>query len=268
MSFARFGFAAPGKPVKVAGVAKPPEIELRTGERIAILYEDRSVIALDKPRGWILAPASWQRTARNLQLALVSSMRAGDYWARSRRLKFVRFIHRLDAETSGILLLARSPGALSAMGTLFESGAMKKTYWAVVSGVPQQEEWRCELQLAADPAQRGKMKADTRRGKPAETIFRVLEVRGDRALIAARPLTGRTHQIRVHLAAAGHPVLGDQLYGTGGESRGRREEGLALRAISLRYQDPFTRREVAIEAPADEFLREYGFEPRHGAQRI
>jgi 23S rRNA-/tRNA-specific pseudouridylate synthase len=79
-------------------------IELPTGEEIPVLYEDRSVLAIDKPRGWMLAPASWQKTGRNLQAALESSIRAGDFWARSRGLKFLRFVHRLDAGTSGVLL--------------------------------------------------------------------------------------------------------------------------------------------------------------------
>lgn len=115
-------------------MAKAREIELADGTRIPILYEDRSVLAIDKPPGWMLAPTSWDRTERNLQRALESSVAAGDFWARSRNLKYSRFVHRLDAETSGVLLLAKSVGTLKAFQRLFETRRMKKVYLAVVQG--------------------------------------------------------------------------------------------------------------------------------------
>src|SRR5580765_4974816 len=91
-------------------VPKSNCVTLPTGEEIAILYEDRSVLAIDKPRNWMLVPFSWQRTNRNLQAALTSSIAARDFWARSRNLRFLRFIHRLDADTTGVLLFGKSPG--------------------------------------------------------------------------------------------------------------------------------------------------------------
>ena len=109
-------------------MAKSDAIELPTGERIPILYEDRSVLAIDKPRGWMLVPFSWQKTDRNLQAAIASSIAARDFWARSRNLKYLRSIHRLDADTSGVLLFARSPGATRTYGELFESRKMEKVY--------------------------------------------------------------------------------------------------------------------------------------------
>src|SRR5579863_9431459 len=135
------------------GMAKPKNIDLNDGEiLIPILYEDRSVLALDKPGGWMLAPDSWDRTGRNLQLALQSSLNAGDFWARSRNLKYLRFVHRLDAETTGIILFAKSPGALSAYSELFEERRVEKLYLAVIEGVPKQIRWTCNLPLQADPA--------------------------------------------------------------------------------------------------------------------
>jgi len=268
-------------------------IELPGREPIPILYGDRSVLAIDKPRGWMLLPVSWQNTGRNLQAALNSSIAARDFWSRSRGIKFLRYLHRLDGDTSGILLLGRSPGAVETYSGLFESRRMDKTYLAVVTGRPRQTEWTCRLKLAPDPRQTGRMKVDAREGKDAETHFRVLQTcetpggspdfgvrrhvgalkSGDTSpqskpglparppgppelvLVECKPLTGRTHQIRVHLAESGLPIVGDELYG-------RKEAGLelGLRAVRLVYTDPFTRRRVDIQAPTEKFLREYGFD--------
>ena len=236
-------------------MAKPNFIELPNGDRLAILYEDRSVIAVDKPYGWMLAPDSWKHTNRNLQTVLRRSMEYGDFWARSRNLKFIRFIHRLDVETTGVLLLARTPGTLNALSRLFETRQMEKIYWAVAEGVPAQKEWTCRLSLAADPKRPDRIIVDRKKGRGAETIFRVLEARSGRVLIEARPLTGRTHQLRVHLAESGLPVCGDILYG----HATAKQQPLALRAVALSYRDPFTRRPVRIKAPTDDFLRANGF---------
>ena len=238
-------------------MSRPDRIELPGVEPIPILYEDRSVLAIDKPRGWMLVPFSWQKTDRNLQAALVSSIAAGDFWARSRGLKFLRCAHRLDAETTGILLLAKSMGGLDAYGNLFENRRMDKAYLAIVHGWPKHEEWICHLKLAQDPNRIGRMKIDSRRGKAAETRFRVLQSLDAFTLIKAQPLTGRTHQIRVHLAEAGLPVVGDELYGP---RLARSAPGLGLRAVQLAYADPFTRRRVEIRAPVDEFVRAFGFD--------
>jgi len=249
-------------------VTRPRYIELGEGpslSRMPILYEDRSVIAIDKPAGWMLVPFTWQRTQRNLQAAIASSIAAGDFWARSRNLKFLRHIHRLDAETTGILLLARSPGALRTLSDLFKSRTMEKAYLAVVQGRPGRDEWTCRTKVGPDPKQVGRMRLDPQSGQEAETAFRVIGHTDSRTLIEARPITGRTHQIRLHLIEAGFPVLGDPLYGH--ESSSGRLESLprkypmALRAIHLAYLDPFLRRPVAIHAPQGEFLESYRFGP-------
>ncbi len=279
-------------------MAKPKFIELENaGILIPIVYEDRSVLALDKPAGWMLAPDSWDRTGRNLQLALQSSMNAGDFWARSRNLKFLRFIHRLDAETTGITLFARSPGALRAYSALFEERRVEKYYLAVVHGVPKPPRWTCALSLIPDPGMKGRMRTilpgdpadapkraprraatnndmdsesdlDPQEGvydpaapKDAETHFQVLEALANTALVEARPTTGRTHQIRSHLGASGHPVVGDPLYGNDQPAASKGRQRLALRAVKLAFQDPFQKRMIYIQAPVEEFIREYGFDP-------
>ena len=215
------------------------------------------MIAVDKPRGWMLVPVSWQKTARNLQAAINSSIAARDFWARSRGLKFLRYVHRLDADTSGILLFAKSLGAVQTYSDLFESRQMEKLYLAVVAGRRKESEWTCRLKLAPDPKRTGRMKVDNRNGKSAETHFQAVSEMSGLTLIECRPITGRTHQIRVHLAEAGLPIIGDELYG-------RRDSDLplALRAVRLAYADPFTWRRVDIRASLENFLKEYGFDSK------
>jgi len=139
------------------------------------------------------------------------------------------------------------------MGDLFESRQMKKRYLAVVDGVPPQRDWKCEASIAPDPKEHGRMILSPG-GKEASTRFVVLDTRADRTLLEAQPLTGRTHQIRLHLVAAGFPIIGDDLYGKPSKMP------LALRAVELAYADPFTRRPVRIRARSDEFLKEFGFQ--------
>ena len=132
---------------------------------------------------------------------------------------------------------------------------MEKTYLAVVEGSPREKEWTCELPIGPDPKNFGKMRVDhTEEGKASETHFRVLLSHERFTLIEASPLTGRTHQIRLHLAESGSPIMCDEIYG-------RVEKGfrLGLRAVRLAYTDPFTKKRVEIRAPTERFLREYGF---------
>jgi RluA family pseudouridine synthase len=252
-------------------VAKPPYIELGSGERLPIVYEDRSVIVIDKPTGWMLVPFSWQDTPLNLQAAIESSIAEGKFWAKSRNIKYLRSAHRLDAETSGLLLLAKSRGALDTLGRLFGDRRIHKSYLVVVQGVPKQNVWKCTRPIGPDPASHGRVRIDPAKGKPAETAFQLVattesQERDRTALLMAWPVTGRTHQIRVHLASDGLPVLGDALYGPrplqnpGRPSQGKGGFTMALRAVALAYRDPFTGRQVAVEAPIEGFLRHFGYE--------
>lgn len=240
---------------------KPPFIELPDAEPIPILFEDRSVIAIDKPPGWMLVPHSWQRTDRNLQAAIQSSIAAGHFWARSRNLKFLRFIHRLDADTTGVMLFGKSFGAVETFGELFETRRMEKRYLAIVHGVPRDAQWTRTDRLGPDPQVNGRIRVDPRDGKDCETHFRVLQTKDRLALVEAHPTTGRQHQIRVHLLASGHAILGDPLYGPSAQQPPRQRPPLALRAVELSYRDPFTKRPIRILAPTDNWLRERGFEP-------
>jgi 23S rRNA pseudouridine1911/1915/1917 synthase len=240
----------------------PDYLELGRGRnalRIPILYEDRSALVIDKPAGWMLAPTDWRRTGRNLAAAILSSIRGGDFWARSRNLKFLRFVHRLDADTTGLVLFGKSRGALEAYSGLFESRLVTKTYLAVVTGKPRQEEWTCRQEIGPAAGGPGRMRIDLRHGREAETRFKVLATRGVWSLLEARPLTGRTHQIRLHLVSAGCPVVGDELYEGSRRNPARPDYPLALRAVGLAYRQPFTKAPVTIAAPAEDFKRAFGF---------
>lgn len=235
-------------------MAKPTHITLPGCDPIPILYEDRSVLAIDKPPGWMLVPFSWQRTSRNLQAALSSSIAAGHFWARSRGLTALQHVHRLDAETSGVLLFAKSTGASRTYADLFEERRMEKVYLAVTNQKPPEESWICRDPIAPVEGDYGRMELDIT-GKESETAFRVVASSPRRYLIEARPMTGRTHQIRLHLTAVDCAIEGDELYGepSGGP--------MGLRAVGLAYHDPFTRKPVAIRAPVEGFLKDFGFEP-------
>jgi 23S rRNA pseudouridine1911/1915/1917 synthase len=238
-----------------SGVAKPDQFELPDGTRISILHEDRGVIAIDKPAGWMLGPDDAEHHERNLHRALVEEIEEGAWWATSRNLKFLRFVHRLDAPTTGVLLLSKSQGAMAAFSRVFAERSVKKAYLAVTDVVPKEKSWVCREPLGPDPLEHGKHRVDYPAGKEAETHFEVLQAREHRALVLARPVTGRTHQIRLHLAHSGCPVTGDILYG-------RRDMfGLALRAIRLEYPDPFLKRQTVIVAPVVDFCLRHGFDP-------
>jgi len=258
-------------------VPKPKVIELNDGSTIPILFENRSVLAIDKPAGWMLVPFTWQKTNRNLHAAIVASIASGKFWATSRGLRYLCHIHRLDTDTTGILLLAKSRGALDTIGDLFEERRVAKRYLAVVDGVPPRPTWISRCKLAQDEDRIGRVKVDPKGGKDAETHFLLLGSKDGRSLVEARPVTGRTHQIRVHLANDGWPVQGDLLYGrpvrrpvpatsreaASGDRETRRgpKPPLALRAIDLGYTDPFTHTKVAIHAPFEPFVRAHGFDP-------
>lgn len=236
-------------------MARPDRIQLADGTSIPILYEDRTVLAVDKPVGWMLVPYNWDKTGRNLQLAISSAILGGAFWARSRNLRFLKYVHRLDAETTGILLFGKSPGAVRSLGELFESRRMRKRYLAVVRGSPKQEQWVCQARLGPEPKDHGRHRVDPQ-GKEAETAFKVLERKNGLALLEARPVTGRTHQIRLHLEHAGLPIVGDTLYGTP-EDRARRNPLMALRAVELEFEEPFQRRRIRITAPTEEFVEQF-----------
>ena len=237
-------------------------IHLADDTQIPILYEDRAILAIDKPPGWTLGPsaASWHH--RHIQAALESSMHSGAFWARSRNLRFLRHLHRLDAPTSGILLFAKTLGSIRPWSELFANQQIRKTYLAVALGIPEKKLWVREDPLR--PALDHSRQEVSHAGKPSKTEFQFLGSHNNLSLVIARPHTGRTHQIRVHLLASGHPIVGDELYfdGESPSPSPSEEFPLGLRAIELASQDPFTRRPIRIRASLEPFLKAFGFSSR------
>jgi RluA family pseudouridine synthase len=155
--------------------------------------------------------------------------------------------HRLDRDTSGCLALGRHRRALKRLGRLFEEKRAGKTYWAVVAGVPGAARGRIDRPIAKVTGPRGwRMRLDDRAGRPAVTDWEVLASDGVRSWLALTPRTGRTHQLRLHLADAGWPILGDGLYGAGAG----RDGALLLHARALTLPMEAAKSPVYVEAPA------------------
>jgi len=255
-----FTFSIRGEPDGIPAVRLPP-----------IVYEDESIIAFDKPSGLLVAPDRWDKTREYLMRGV-----------HERFGRQVANVHRIDADTSGVLLCAKTKPALDFLSGQFQSKTAEKVYHAIVSVLPADaamkggDPVRSEIgtlpaafsmhqALAENERRPGRMRlVRGRGGKPSETQFRTLESLGVFAFVECRPFTGRTHQIRLHLAAAGAPVLNDRLYGDPRVElrlsdlkrryKGREKERpligrLALHASALTITHPETRERITIEAP-------------------
>ena len=170
-----------------------------------VIEQDRAAILLNKPPG--LATQGGTKTTDHVD-GLLDAFTRGDE-------QRPRLVHRLDKDTSGVLLVARTPGSAAFFSKRFAGRSAKKVYWALVVGVPEIYEGVIEAPLAKQPGTGGeKMHVDDENGAPATTRYRVVERAGHAAAwVELQPLTGRTHQLRVHMAAIGHPIVGDGKYG-------------------------------------------------------
>lgn len=210
-------------------MVKPLRQRMRS--EIRIIYQDEALLAIDKPAGLHTLPDGYNPNLPHVRGLLESEF--GRLW----------FVHRLDRMTSGVLLLARNAEAHRNLNTQFEQHLVRKIYHALVIGSPAWQETTSSLPLRTNVGHRHRTVVDVRHGKPAVTHLRVLKRFEQNALVQAAPETGRTHQIRAHLAALGHPLLGDVLYG-GGIS----PDGMFLHARSLEIDHPLTGVRLRLEA--------------------
>ncbi len=208
-----------------------------------VLYRDALMLVIDKPAGLPVHPGP---KGGETLFHHLDSLRFG----LPRRPEAA---HRLDKDTSGCLVLGRHPKAIARLNELFRKNEVDKVYWAVVEGGPDEDEGRIDLALAPKSPDRGWwMKVDPK-GQPSLTQWRVLGRGEGLALLELRPVTGRTHQLRVHCAAMDFPILGDPIYGTAPRFHG---PGLHLHARSVTVPLYPKKPPITVEAPAPAHMRE------------
>jgi len=258
--------------IRLRGTAARASYRVRGGERVTIelppplpaglvpealplhiLHEDAELIVLNKAPGMTVHPGAGARQG-TLVHALLHHCRDLSGVGGVERPGIV---HRLDRDTSGALVVAKTDAAHRALAAQFKARAVTKVYEALVWGRPARRQGIIDAPIGRHPTARVKM-AITPRGRPARSDYRVARDLGEVSLLEVRPATGRTHQLRVHLAALGHPILGDRVYG---RSRGgppsdprlaralARYAGLALHARRIGFTHPGTGARVEFEAP-------------------
>jgi 23S rRNA pseudouridine1911/1915/1917 synthase len=259
-----------GKPVKLSKkVRRGDRIELRwqagheeklEAENISldILYEDQRVVVVNKEQGMVVHPGAGnpRATLANALLyrRLLKERFPADSWQAGNRTGIV---HRLDKDTSGVIIAAWDEQALAFLSAQFKAGTVKKRYVAIVHGVPPSE-GVIDSAITRDPKNRKRFTVAQSGGKPALTRYRLIRSWGAYSLLLVLPRTGRTHQIRVHLKSIGHPVAGDPIYGPGGNGRSSGcTPSLMLHAYSLEITLPGQAGPSLFKAPLPSRFRAF-----------
>jgi len=231
-----------------------PEIDLEPEPiPLAVLYEDEALIAIDKPPGMVVhpAPGNWSGTFVNALLYHCRSLQEGRVGSRLRP----GIVHRLDKETSGVLVAAKTEQAHRALVSLFSEREVKKEYCAICVGNPGSG--TITTRIGRHPLQRKQMASLEEGGREAVTRFETIAHDASLSVVRAFPLTGRTHQIRVHLKAKNAPILGDPLYGSAGRNKKFGAPRLLLHAEKLAFPHPVTGAPVLLEAPLPDDIKKY-----------
>ncbi|WP_169545380.1 pseudouridine synthase [Sneathiella aquimaris] len=204
---------------------------------IPIVYEDEFLIVANKPSGLLSVPGRGE----DKQDCLISRVQ--------RTHPTALIVHRLDMETSGLIMLALSPEIHKALSISFQCRTINKQYHAIVDGHPEQSEGTIDLPLIADWPNRPRQKVDFDVGKPSVTHWKLVDkIKGDSSRVELTPITGRSHQLRVHMLSIGHPILGDSLYGDReGQQKASR---LLLHACSLGFSHPVKKQPIIVSDPA------------------
>ena len=225
-----------------------------------ILFEDEWIIALNKVSGTVVHPVG-----QHVNDTIVSALHVRHHQQERPGQVPPMIVHRLDRDTSGVLVLAKDEQVRKQLGMDFETRRMRKMYLAVADGVVEHDQWIIDEPIGPDPSGRHKAAmACVPDGKPSLTEVEVLEKHPRHSIVRCRPHTGRQHQIRVHLSHVGHPILCDQLYGTRGPLRAgdlddrhpapdiELLDRQALHAEALDFQHPITQRLIRLRAPLPE----------------
>jgi 23S rRNA pseudouridine1911/1915/1917 synthase len=234
-----------GDSVEVQPTGAPPLTAAPEDIPLAVLYEDADVIAIDKPAGMVVHAGAGVHSG-----TLVNAL-LHRFGALSRAGGDDRpgIVHRLDRYTSGVLLVARHDAAHRALAAQFSGRSIEKVYLALVHGAAPADRGRIEKPIMRDPARRVRMTARLSRGRAAITEYEVLRRFPGFSYLRVRIGTGRTHQIRVHLASIGHPVAGDTLYGAPAKVEGMPALGrYFLHSHRIRFRQPSTGEPVLVES--------------------
>jgi 23S rRNA pseudouridine1911/1915/1917 synthase len=209
-----------------------------------VLHEDESLLAINKPAGLVVhpAPGHWQGTLVSALLHRWPTLPPGLDPSR------LGIVHRLDKDTSGVLLIAKTASALAGLGRQFHDREIEKQYLALVWGVPRPRSGAIDKPIGRHPVHRQRMAVHAR-GRAALTRYEVVEAWKGIALVRVHPATGRTHQIRVHLAALGHPIIADPLYARGRSGRMPAITRQALHAETIVFRHPASGNAMRITAP-------------------
>jgi 23S rRNA pseudouridine1911/1915/1917 synthase len=222
--------------------AELPEQVLPEDIPLDIIYEDEYMLVVNKPAGMVVHPGAGHISGTLVNAVLARCPQVVDVGGADR----AGIVHRLDKDTSGLILVAKDEATRAALQYQFKRRQVAKTYLALVEDQVQPREGIVEAAIGRDKRQRKKM-AVVRSGREAQTTYRAIEYFSNHTLLEVRPHTGRTHQVRVHLAWLGYPIVGDAVYGN------RRQPLLKsrhfLHAARLRLTHPVTGVEVAFEAP-------------------
>ena len=228
---------------------KPEKIELKAQDiPIEVIYEDSDIIVVNKPKGLVVHPANGNPdgTLVNAIMAICKDSLSG-IGGKIRP----GIVHRLDKDTSGILIVAKNDKAHMILSEQIKNHEVEKTYIALVRGIVKENEATINMPIGRSTKDRKKM-AVVKTGKPAVTHFKVLKRYDNYSLLEVKIETGRTHQIRVHLSQIGYPVVGDTTYSSGKNEWN--EVGQCLHAKSLKFIHPTTGKEMFLEAPLPEYF--------------